>query len=79
VRPPVDLQPVSHAQAPFLERRDLLLEDLRVDDYPIADGAHDPFSHDAGRDEVHDELLFADPDRVPRVVAARVARDVAHV
>jgi hypothetical protein len=79
VRPTVDLEPLAHAQAPLLERRDLSDEDLRVDDDPVADGAHDPLPHDAGRDEVHDELLFADPDRVPRVVAAGVARDVAHV
>ena len=75
VRPAVDLEPVPDADAARLERLDLLDEHLGVHHHPVADGADDVLAHDARRDEVELELLLADADGVPGVVAAGVARD----
>ena len=53
---------------------DLREQRLRIDDDAVADDADDAVVQDAGRDQVQDELLAADVDRVAGVVAALIAR-----
>ena len=52
----------------------LRLEGPGVDDHPRSHDVQDPGVEDPRRDQVEDELLLADDDRVAGVVAAVVAR-----
>ena len=58
---------------------DLREQRLRIDDHAVADDAGDAVVQDAGRDQVQDELLAADVDRVAGVVPALVARHAREV
>ncbi len=66
--PSADLHPHPRQLVHFLEER------LRIDHHAVADDAGDARVQDARRDEMEDELGALHVHRVPRVVAALVAR-----
>ena len=79
VRPVADEQPAFHLDAEALQFVDLGEERRRVDDHAVADDTGDARVQDARRDQVEDELLAADVDGVPGVVAALIAADHGEV
>src|SRR5215207_9233143 len=79
VHPTIHLEAAPNLDPAPLQRRDLLVQDLRVHHDTVADGAHHALAHYPRGDQVYHELLLADPYRVPRVVPARVAGHVPRV
>ncbi len=75
VRLVADHQAVADVDAQFLQRVDLREQRLRIDDHAVADDAGDPGMQDARGDQMEDELLAVDVDRVSGVVAALIAGD----
>ena len=69
-----DQQPIADVDAEPRQLFDLLEQRLRIDDDAVADHAQDTVVQDAGRDQVEDELLSVDVDRVAGVVPTLIAR-----
>jgi len=65
----IDFDPELFEAVDFVDETD------GIDDDAVADDAHFAFAKDAGRDEMQDVFLFADEDRVSRVVTALRAHD----
>ena len=59
-----------------VERGHLAQQDLGIDDDAVADDRHDRRGEDAAGEQMEGELLVADDNGVPSVVAALVAHDV---
>ena len=79
VGPVGDDEVVPDRHAPRAQLRDLLLEGPRVDDHPVAHHAEDAGVKDPGRDQMEDEPLLPDEDRVAGVVAAVVTGHHLHL
>ena len=63
----------------LLEVFDLAEEDLRVEDDTVADDAALAGVQDAGRDQVQNDVLVTDHERMSGIVAALVADDLLGV
>ena len=72
-----DEQPPGDVHAQRHQLIDLLEQRVRIDDDPVADDADDAGVQNSRWNQVEDELLPADVDRVSGVVAALISRDHA--
>ena len=72
---PADEQLVAVATPALLQGGDLLQKRPGVDDHAVTDDAQLTGMEDAGRDQMEDDLLARDIDRVAGVMAALIAGD----
>ena len=70
-----DEEIARHRDAGGFQRIDLGEQRGRIDDQAVADDGLLAGPQDAARDQLEDELLFADEDGVAGIVAALIARD----